>query len=379
MKKILVFAFILSLLLSGCVKETLPPTGPADMHAVQDYNDFMFNKGDFTWTRYGIYTVVKNRIRYLNENDEWKLLCFKEDCMHQDETCDSYIETSSLYAYDEHLYYVSYTDNEFILNRADLSGKNREQVKKLEIHETQEISRHSYQIAGNYLVLEYTYANQDISQSEVTIDRKSVIYLTTLEKDTPVEKISSDYTYICSLSKYWLFLYETDYVKGCYSIKGYNLETGKEITILDDASTIGRYIATIYNPDADTFYWFQADRGFMKMNADELIAKVIKQTDSRITIGSALYDDKYIYVTNAIPSTGNDEIPLEKRGIYIYDHNGEYKDFISTSNMRTGISYAFNANNKFYLSIGSAGSLPTLFYFNKEDIGSGSLAWTVKR
>ena len=79
MKKILVIFLILLMVLTGCEAITGEQLGPEVMDEGQDYNQFLFRRGTFTWTKYGIYTVVNNKIRYLDKDDNWNLLCFDSE------------------------------------------------------------------------------------------------------------------------------------------------------------------------------------------------------------------------------------------------------------------------------------------------------------
>lgn len=378
MKKILVIFLILLMVLTGCEAITGGPLGLEVIDEGQDYDQFLFRRGTFTWTKYGIYTVVNNKIRYLDKDDNWNLLCFDSECEHDSVNCSAYVETSSIFTYDDQLYYVLYKDNKFTLNKMDLMGKNREQIKILDINETEPMSTFECQIANNYLVLNYRYLNEITEPGVIKITNESATYVTSLDKQSPTKKFLSGYSYVAMISDYWLFYIQSETKEGIRSLKAYNFDTEKTITVFDNYNSYSKNVASIYNPEPNIFYWFNIEQGFMKMDTETLEKTVIKEADSRIQSGGAIYDDKYVYVTNSIPAPDNKDISDEQLGVYIYDHDGNYIDFVSTSNVKF-IGYAFSAMNKLYLATTSTGTLPTLFYINKDDIGTGNLQWVVKR
>ncbi|MDD2261686.1 MAG: hypothetical protein PHW20_05415, partial [Clostridia bacterium] len=332
MKKILVIFLILLIVLTGCETITGGPLGLEVIDEGQDYNQFLFRRGTFTWTKYGIYTVVNNKIRYLDKDDNWNLLCFDSECEHDSVNCSAYVETSSIFTYDDQLYYVLYKDNKFTLNKMDLMGKNREQIKILDINETEPMSTFECQIANNYLVLNYRYLNEITEPGVIKITNESATYVTSLDKQSPTKKFLSGYSYVAMISDYWLFYIQSETEEGIHSLKAYNFDTEKTITVFDNYNSYSKNVASIYNPEPNIFYWFNIEQGFMKMDTETLEKTVIKEADSRIQSGGAIYDDKYVYVTNSIPTPDNKDISDEQLGVYIYDHDGNYIDFVSTSN-----------------------------------------------
>ncbi|OQB53426.1 MAG: hypothetical protein BWX97_00529 [Firmicutes bacterium ADurb.Bin146] len=371
-KKIIILSVMLVLLLTSCNRNNYSPE-PSYNDTGINYNDFMPITGTYALTEQGAYTVVENRVYYLNDENKWNLLCFDPACKHKSSACSAYISrVSEIFTYDNYIYYFSgYKDNAITLSRMNLMGKEREDVKKIIIENSTSSANYAYTIKANNLMIRFRSIDREKDYVSTTL------YTTDLDKSTDVKVVATGDVDEFIMTKYWLFY--TEKLNGIYSLKGYSFETGEYITIFSDFTEPSKYISTIYTPDPDTFYWFQADKGFMKMNKEDMNHVVIKKTDPSYERGGATYGSEYIYIFNYVSITDkNLGIPEEKRGLFIYNHQGEIIDFIGITSLGVDITgYTFETDDKVYFREISGSSTPNLYCISKEDIGSGNLVWSL--
>ena len=116
-KKIIILSVMLVLLLTSCNRNNYSPE-PSYNDTGINYNDFMPITGTYALTEQGAYTVVENRVYYLNDENKWNLLCFDPACKHKSSACSAYISrVSEIFTYDNYIYYFSgYKDNAITLS-----------------------------------------------------------------------------------------------------------------------------------------------------------------------------------------------------------------------------------------------------------------------
>lgn len=374
--KLILLTLVLLLLITGCSRNGYTPE-PSQNNSNEpefNYNDLIPVTGSYAITKQGVYTVANEKIYYLNDEDEWNLLCFDPACEHKSPACSAYISrVSEIFTYDNYIYYLSgYKDNAITLSRMNLMGKEREEIKKITIENFTTSANYAYQMSANNILIRFR--SIDTSRDYVL----TTLYTTTLDKDSEVKIIATGDVNEFRITKYWLFYTEKSEDNGTYSLKGYNFSTEEYITVFPDYTEACKYIATIYTPDPDAFYWFQADKGFMKMNKEDMNHVVVKKTDPSYERGGATYGSEYIYIVNYVSITDkNLGIPEEKRGLFIYNHEGEIIDFIGIIFLGVDITgYTFETDDKVFFREISSSSTPNLYYIIKADIGSGNLEWT---
>jgi hypothetical protein len=369
----IILSVVLVLLLTSCNRNNYSPE-PTNNDSSVNYNDFMPITGTYALTEQGAYTVVENRIYYLDNEDKWNLLCFDPACVHSSSECSSYLNNiSEIFTHEGYIYYLSrYINNEFTLSRMNLMGKEREEITKISIENPTLNANYAYQISANNILIRFR--SIDTSKDYIL----TTLYTTTLDKNNDVKIVATGDVNEFRVTKYWLFYTERSEDNGTYLLKGYNFSTEEYITIFPNYTEASEYVATIYTPDPETFYWFQADKGFMMMRKEDMKHITLKESDPSYQQGTAVYDNKYIYLVNSNPLIDKTlKIPLGKRGLYIYGHDGEYIDFISTTSLVSNISYAFETQDKVFFREISGSMTPNFYYISKEDIGSGNLAWSL--
>ena len=83
--KLILLTLVLLLLITGCDRNVYTPE-PSQNNSNEpefNYNDLIPVTGSYAITKQGVYTVANEKIYYLNDEDEWNLLCFDPACEHK--------------------------------------------------------------------------------------------------------------------------------------------------------------------------------------------------------------------------------------------------------------------------------------------------------
>lgn len=370
MKKVLLLFLILSLLLVSCSNTpAVNSLNPDSIGNGVDYNDYIISEGVFAWTKTGVYTVSDQKIYHLNRYNEWNILCLDPSCEHDNPNCSAFLEPPTvIFSYDNYLYYINNSNNKYSLCRMSQTGRDRVVIKELDLPSLLSSQTVRFHMSSDILVISLRTYEAD--------DSYTVIYMTTLDSDTTVDMIYSGDISLYKLTGNWLFFIET--IDGTETLIAYNIETKFKQIVFSDFEKIMPYLASIYLKDDHTALWFLMNEGFYQMDLLTEEKQLLNPADNDTLAGAGCYDDKYVYIVNTNPYLDKDSgIEDDKKGLYVYDHSGNYVDYLSTKDIRGYISYAFATEEYVYFMNILDKPMLANYCIAKKDIGTEDMKWII--
>jgi len=247
------------------------------------------------------------------------------------------------------------------------TGRDRVVIKKLDIPSVSASSQTStFHISSNILIISCKTYEADNTQT--------TIYMTTLDPDTQIDTICSGDVSLYKLTRNWLFFVENS--NNLATLYAYNTETQVKYAIFDNFTEIMPFLASVYLTEDFKVSWVLMNDGFYQMDLVTGEKQLLKSADNEILSGGGCYDEKYVYIVNTNPYLDKiSGIEDEEKGLYIYDHDGNYVDYLSTKDLRGYISYAFATEDYvFFVNILDKPMLAN-YCIDKKHIGTGDLKW----
>lgn len=337
-----------------------------------NYNDYIIFRGGITIDG-GNYYFLDQQILYVMGQELFPVpLCSKPECEHEDDSCNAWLDTASIYASGGRLYYIEQTDNNKLsLISLSLTASDKKYIKSLwdSKEAYSDPISYAYRLVGNHLIMEITTTTVE--------ETKTGIYLTTLDETGKITQLcqaqndGTDRLMLWKCTSDWAFLIGKNTEKG-YELYAVNLNTEEQYLVMEDYNTD---IVDLYISEED-IYWFDLKKGFFRLNIESMDREMVRSVNSEYEFGGGIYDDHYMYLIN--DTAYSDEkglIPEEKQGLYIYDRNGGQLNFLSTSGVEGYLSYAFSTEEKiFFYDFRQHGPIPT-YYIEKKQIGTDQLEW----
>lgn len=333
-----------------------------------DYNQYIYHHGSVAYTDDAYIFCNNGSLTFLEPTLSAPIspLCTRPNCMHRDGTCAAHINSQSVFASGNKLYYLAEEEGAYGVYEVGIDGGGRKRIKELPVLSGDGFG-FSHLIRGEYVALAVERWSANASSSTV--------YLTKL-RDPNGEIIpvlgGDDNTTVSydgiTLWGDWLLAEANHNDAEKRSLVGYHISAGEACTLIEDWSGWGNYAIR-----DDTLYWFDLENGFYSMSLTTMEQTKYRECDPAYEYGAGMYDNEYLYFTNAIPMidrTGR--IPADKRGLYIYTYEGELKQFIPVPPEENGkaMFYLLSTPSYVFFTDGSDPVVP-VWYLEKADIASG--------
>lgn len=365
-KSVLCIALALILLLTGCSGQEV--TKPAPPATDVDYNDYVVWSGAYACTTQGVYFLNHNTLYFLDESQKYVPLCSKPQCAHQSADCSAYVDATSIYAVDDHLYYMSHSsDGPWQLYQMSLTGTERQAVNDIAVLKDLDSVRTSYRIAGEHFVLEATTST---AESAVR-----TIYCASLEHNAPLTPIFTDLEpgltvpTLMHTTRDWVFAIAQDAELNCYMV-GYEFATGKSHKLFQMDPM---YTGNVTLGKDGAFVWSVMNEGIYQMRLGEAPSLLCPLRDWEQ--GAAIADDQYFYLSNMAAAKRSDTIDAAQTGVSIYGLDGEPVAFLPAGEIAGVLSYAFSTPQYVYFyDFDTLSSIPVC-YLDKSEIGTDALCW----
>lgn len=359
------FAALVLLPLSSCGGRGSAPGGDGE-----DLGKYVASHGRMCYTSQACVFSKGNFVYYL-ANDLTRSaepLCFKPDCMHTDDSCSAYIGTPCIYSCGDKLYYIGQTrDARFQLFEMSLLGENRQVLRELPMLQANENGMgYTADIRSGYLALIVSRIEDGKACREFWLvdvgkpDSEPILVFSDDENAYLFLNIVDEAAYLVR------FLGDS----GKMQLISCSVKTGDTQVVVDDWARENCMTA-----DGDMLYWYAPEEGFF--SKDLTTGEVVKyrSADRATEYGAALYDDRYIYFTNAIPALdARDWVPEGSRGLTVYDRQGNKLLFVPSSqkDTPTGIYPEMVTEDAVLLFPVSGDNYTPKWYLKKSDIETGS-------
>lgn len=366
-RKISLWILIVALLLAGCGNET------GREEAGVNYNQYLTSHFSMGYSQDAYYFDDNGRVYFLEPSmtAPLSILCTKADCSHSDETCSAYIGSNNLFVAHNKLYYRKENeDGSECIYEANGKGENRRLVYEIpfRLENGMGIITRGY---GDYLIMDISRMSTEGQTNQIYLanylDSNSEAKLVFGE----AEDINLSYVVI-GITDEWLLVSEIDYEKNTRTLLGYEIGTGK-IHRLVEGWKSDNYVSVRENQ----LYWFVIGEGFYSVELDTAQVHKYNSCDSILGFGPGVYDENYFYFSNAIPvELGGDRVPIEKRGIYVYDYEGNEIQFIPvTESSCNPVGLLTTKDYVFMGELTNSNELIPKWYLKKSDVleGNGEL------
>ena len=333
-----------------------------------DYNQYIYGHGRTAYTENSyIFMSRGGKVSALEPTLSAPLtpLCLRPECTHTDNTCSAYLNTDSVFASGDALYYLAQDENrEYGVYRADLNGGGRKCIRKLPMLDQGGIG-FTYRIYGDHLALAVTRWSKDT--------KSDMIYLADLsDPNSEIELIlgGEDNTQTSygtvELRDGWLFVEAYERSAMTRSLIGYNMEKGESRTIVEDWNPYS-WIAL----RGDILYWFAPGDGFYSISLESGEITKYRDCDPVVEMGSGRYDDQYVYFTNMIPVIERERtVPENKLGVYIYNYEGEQIQYIPAAEV-PGNPLFLLPTEDYVFFYDAKGAIMPKWYLKKAEIARG--------
>ncbi len=333
-----------------------------------DYNQYIYSHGRTAYTENSyIFMSRGGKVSALEPTLSAPLtpLCLRPECTHTDNTCSAYLDTDSVFASGDALYYIGMDDTgRYGVYRADLTGGGRKCIRKLPMLDQGGIG-FTYRIYGDHLALAVTRWSKDT--------KSDMIYLADLsDPNSEIELIlgGEDNTQTSygtvELRDGWLFVDACQRSTKTYSLIGYNMEKGESRTIVEDWNPYS-WIAL----RGDILYWFAPGDGFYSISLESGEITKYRDCDPVVEMGSGRYDDQYVYFTNMIPVIERERtVPENKLGVYIYNYEGEQIQYIPAAEV-PGNPLFLLPTEDYVFFYDAKGAIMPKWYLKKAEIARG--------
>lgn len=330
-----------------------------------DYNQYIYSHGCVAYTDEAYVFFENGQLTFLEPSLSAPLstMCIRPDCDHVNAHCSSYVDTSSIFASGNNLYYVAKDKNqEYGIYEMNLKGEDRKRIKELTLINDASIG-FTYRLYDSLVALETTKWTAEASTYSIYL-----IDLTNKHADPKLilgGNNNSKTIYAgTELRDGWVFAKAYDTETQERSLVGYNIESGQVYTLISDWNN-----SNVFSLRDNVLYWFSQEKGFFSLSLDDFQSVQYRSSFS-YEDGPAIYDDQFLYLTNALPSLA--DIATEKRGLYIYDYEGTLKQFLPLEN--SSISPVFLLSTPDYVFFFDAnGSMAPQWYIEKAKIRSGEV------
>ena len=357
----LFMAFLLSVPLMACHDDTKDQDS-----AGIDYNQYVNGNGFYAYTDTAwLYYDSGLPVQFIDAglSHPFEIMCAKPDCHHNTVDCSAYVNTPGIYAWNNHLYYLSDEDNANIgLYEMEIGGENRRQLYAID--EMSELQSYAfpYRIQAGYLLLDLV--RYDVSTSADTL------YLYPLQdgKNTPVtvfEETDDQKLVDFYLRDDWVFYsVMADDSADRQTLYGYRIST-KETKLLHDNWQSKNAISLKEN----TLYFSKEAEKLCRLdlNSGEIteFEPQLEQAGEYLNYAVA-YDDQYFYLmtAEAVNSYG-------KPGLFIYSYEGELKQFIPYVDGQL-LAYCMTGPDVSLFNAPQTGDYAPVCYLDKADIEKGN-------
>lgn len=365
-KSVLCIVLAVILLLTGCSgQEAAKPTPPA---TDVDYNDYVVWSGAYACTTQGVYFLNHNTLYFLDESQKYVPLCSKPQCTHKSPDCSAFVDDSSIYAANDHLYYMAHsTDGPWQLYQMSLTGTERQVVNDIALLKDCNHVGASYQIAGEHFVLSAKIYTAESAER--------TIYCASLEHNAPLTPIFTDLEpgltvpTLMHTTRDWVFAVAQDAELNCYMV-GYEFATGKSHKLFQMDPM---YTGNVTLGKDGAFVWSVMNEGIYQMRLGEAPSLLCPLRDWEQ--GAAIADDQYFYLSNMAAAKRSDTIDAAQTGVSIYGLDGEPVAFLPAGEIAGVLSYAFSTPQYVYFYDFDALSSIPVCYLDKSEIGTDALCW----
>ncbi|MBR6429428.1 MAG: hypothetical protein IKS43_07220 [Clostridia bacterium] len=300
----------------------------------------------------------------VNEPDP---LCFKPECTHSDETCSASIKSPSVYSCNGRLYFLALDDGyEIGLFEMAPDGTGRREFCRIPMLEGKDRKNYTAFIQSGYAAFEIT----DIVDGAATYS----YWLMDINKPKEAPLLLSDdgdSTYLLqSIRLGTLYAVRCSKDAGGESLVGFSVTTGEMRTVVEKWSR-----ENAMHVQDGRLYWYAPEEGFFSKDINTGETVKYRSADRATEYGMALYDDRYVYFSNAFPALDAlGWVPKGERGIRVFDHEGRLKLFIPSDTEQTpyGIFPRMAAPEAIVFQEVSQQDGKPKWYLKKSDIETGS-------
>lgn len=327
-----------------------------------DYNQYVSGNGFYAYTDTAwLYYDSGMPIQFIDAelSQPFEVMCAKPNCRHNSLDCSAYVNTAGIYAWNNHLYYLSDANNgNHRLYEMEIGGENRRQLYAIDEMSELQSYGYTYRIQAGYLLLDLV--RYDVSTSYDTL------YLYPLKdgENTPVtifEETENQELIVFYLRDGWVFYSVREDEK--QTLYGYKIST-QETKLLHDnwqsTNAISLKENTLYfSKDAEKLCKLDLDSGEITEFEPQL-----EEAGGAFNY-SVAYDDQYFYLMTAesVNSYG-------KPGLFIYTYEGELKQFIPYVDGQI-LSYCMTGPDVSLFNAPQTRDYTPICYLNKADIEEG--------
>lgn len=350
--RLLFVIFLITFSMAGCGKKQEGPTSDLNLHQSAP--------GFFTETDYGYYFNYQGFF-YFSDKDSvnFRKLCNKPNCSHNDENCNAYNHDSFLDTNfcNGKLYYCYVgTDrngnSELIIESKNFDGSDTKKEKSIDLS----YGYFSGKMHRNYLV--YNIVTEENGRQD------SKLFIQDLEKIKEAPEVVCEIS--CGIEEQNPYIFVDVMVgESVYYTLGekkyqYHIKDKKTNSIpLKAERRKGLYYTEneIYELDAEDHY-----RKIVLKDGTVTDPPLEKNSEE---LGPVFFDNTYMYRINYTYGSLI-EVPKEKEGIFVYDRNGKSITFIPYS-LPTNHEIMFVAaeDKVFLFRVPDGGKITTYSYFKK--------------
>lgn len=348
------------LCLSGCQQNKQPPQDTGI-----DYNQYIYAHGRVAYTQDTYLFFENGMLQFLEPTLSAPLskLCTRPDCSHRDASCSAWLNATQVFAAGDHLYYVGQDEaGMYGLYEMSTTGEARRCVREIPVISGVNCG-FSSRVYGSYLALEVSKWN--------TSAPSYMVYLTDYtdpEGEFSLvlggeENTETEYAGI-ELRDGWLFAQATDVTTKERTLAGYDIQAGEAHTLVEDWSASNAYALK-----DGTLYWTAPGDGFYSLSLDTMEQTKLGEWNGEVGVGLAIYDDQYLYLSNALSQTASTD--GDDRGVYIYDYHGNQVDVIPVESSSQSPVFLLSTPQYVFFYDVSQGLLPK-WYLDKGNLGQGN-------
>ena len=363
-KKKIYFGIVSLLFLSGC--------GKADntKDITTDINYSQSAPGFFTETESGYYFSSGDYFYYSDkDNIKFVKLCNKPDCLHSSSDCNAFNHGGKC---DTHFYAgrlvfpyyeIGENGNNVIIASKDVDGTAEKNEKVIELP----VGLYSGKMHRDYFVYNV------VEMEENSTKQHSYLYLQKLDNLKEDPQVIYDYVereetknaeiVVNAMVNNYIYFYTEG------TLYRYDIESGKFVQVEGyEAGRRGEYYTE------DRIYQIDMDNNFFYREVESGKCVSLKSEKNENICGPFFSDGERIYRINQ--SYGDTIVSEENNGIYIYDMEGNYIDFIKyRMKENSGIYFVIADDKVFVFDTPDYQTVTSGSYFEKSKIGKEELSW----
>lgn len=283
------------LLITGCSASKAESSVYASDTSYTDYNQYLHSHGFIAITSESYVFLQDKQLLFLPANtksSELMPLCAEANCDHKNSNCSSWVDTSSIYCWNDRLYYISLdSDMKYALYSMNIYGKDRRLEKAVSLLNHSNCG-FSYQIYDGYLAIDYFDTTSEDTSPRYTI------FLCKLDDNSQPECIfqDDDISYLSmELRDGWVFAYAQNIETKDISLWGMDVTTGEKSQF---ASSIDLTVSPILRGN-DTLMWFAQGDGAYKVDlSDKQSIQQFYSIQQEDSTAWGFLDDKYLYLVD---------------------------------------------------------------------------------